>query len=80
MATQTVWQPGIMEFLVKSTGTWVHCPQLEGDLNPSPIVFPVAVEYVEQQDMFVLNMPGRWVNIHILPRATCFHLEWHENV
>jgi hypothetical protein len=34
-ATLVVWQPGIMEFLVKSTGTWVHCPQLEGELNPS---------------------------------------------
>jgi hypothetical protein len=35
VATYSLWQPGIMEFLVKSTGTWVHCPQLEGELNPS---------------------------------------------
>jgi hypothetical protein len=35
LATLVVWQPGIMEFLVESTGTWVQRPQLEGELNPS---------------------------------------------
>jgi hypothetical protein len=34
-ATPVVWQPGIREFLVESTGTWVLGPQLEGELNPS---------------------------------------------